>query len=191
LNEVPNSNDLIKDSSWSVSWLQFNRSASVAPWVSDDNTAWYSIGSRWIDTTADKEYVALDVSTWAAVWIETTQSGLSWDVTITWTLRVTEWLETNDQTGTTYTLVIWDAWKVVTLTNAAAITLTIPTNASVAFAVWTIINFEQLGAGQVTFGWAWVTINSKDSNLSLTGQFSGAYLRKTATDTWLLLGDLA
>lgn len=106
------------------------------------------------------------------------------------TTRNTSGLLTNDQTGTTYTLVLTDAGKIVTLSNASAITLTIPTNASVAFPTGAIINLEQLGAGQVTVGGAGVTINSKDGNKKLSGQYSGAYLRKTATDTWLLVGDL-
>ena len=45
-----------------------NLIATTAPWVTDDSDSWYSILSRWADITADKEYVALDVSVWAAVW---------------------------------------------------------------------------------------------------------------------------
>ena len=48
---------------------------TVAPNANNDSTEDYSVGSRWIDITADKEYVCLDASTGAAVWIETTQSG--------------------------------------------------------------------------------------------------------------------
>ena len=47
----------------------------AAPTVNDDNTLGYAVGSRWIDVTNDKEYVALDVSTGAAVWTETTGAG--------------------------------------------------------------------------------------------------------------------
>jgi hypothetical protein len=78
----------------------------------------------------------------------------------------------------------------VTLTNASAITLTIPTNASVAFPVNTRIDLLQYGAGQVTVGGAGVTINSSGAKLKLTGQYSGASLWKKATDTWVLIGDL-
>lgn len=108
------------------------------------------------------------------------------------TTRNTAGLEVNTQTGTTYTLVLGDAGKVLTLTNASAITLTVPTHASVAFVIWAVITLEQHGAWQVTIvASGGVTINSKESNLKITGQWSGAYLRKTATDTWLLLGDLS
>ncbi|MGB1278485.1 MAG: hypothetical protein ACPG5V_00880 [Vibrio cyclitrophicus] len=51
------------------------------------------------------------------------------------TTRNTAGLEVNTQTGTTYTLVLGDAGKVLTLTNASAITLTVPTHASVAFVI--------------------------------------------------------
>lgn len=96
----------------------------------------------------------------------------------------------NAQTGTTYTLVLSDAGKLVTLSNASAIALTIPTNDSVAFPVNTRIDLAQLGAGKVTVGGAGVTINSKSGNKSIGAQYVGATLVKTATDTWLLLGDL-
>jgi hypothetical protein len=49
-----------------------NLAASVAPGATDDSAAGYSVGSRWIDTTADKEYVCLDATASAAVWTETT-----------------------------------------------------------------------------------------------------------------------
>jgi len=55
--------------------LKNNFSAAVAPAVTDDSGDGYAIGSRWIDTTADKEYVALDVTVGAAVWTETTGTG--------------------------------------------------------------------------------------------------------------------
>ena len=49
-----------------------NNITSVAPSVNNDNTEGYSIGSRWFDTTADREYICLDNSTGAAVWKDTT-----------------------------------------------------------------------------------------------------------------------
>src|SRR5664280_727577 len=48
--------------------IKTNLGASAAPAVTDDGTAGYSIGSRWIDTTHDKEYVCLDITTGSAVW---------------------------------------------------------------------------------------------------------------------------
>jgi hypothetical protein len=97
----------------------------------------------------------------------------------------------NTQTGTTYTLVLSDAGKLITLNNASPITLTVPTNATVAFATGTRIDLTQLGAGQVTVAGAGVTFNSKGAKLKITGQYSAATLIKIATDTWVLIGDLS
>ena len=97
----------------------------------------------------------------------------------------------NAQTGTTYTLVIGDAGKLVTLSNASAITLTIPANASVAFAVGTVIDLLQLGAGQVTVAITSDTLSSSSGNVKLTGQYSAASIVKTAATTWVLFGDIA
>ena len=117
--------------------------------------------------------------------------GTSGAVTLSFDYAVGNQAIENAQTGTTYTLVLSDAGKMVSLTNASAITLTIPTNASVAFPVNTRIDLLQYGAGQVTVGGAGVTINSSGAKLKLTGQYSGASLWKKATDTWVLIGDIA
>lgn len=98
----------------------------------------------------------------------------------------------NAQTGTTYTLVLADAGKAVELTNAAATTVTVPPNASVAFPIGTIIELDQLGAGQVTIvAGSGVTLRSAGSLAKTRLQFSAVSLRKQATDIWLLVGDLA
>lgn len=52
--------------------IKTNIGASTAPTTGDDSDDGYAVGSRWIDTTADKEYVCLDASVGAAVWTETT-----------------------------------------------------------------------------------------------------------------------
>jgi len=100
-------------------------------------------------------------------------------------------LTLNAQTGTTYTLVLTDAHKLVTLSNASAISLTVPTNASVAFDIGDQVNLLQLGAGQVTVGGAGVTLRSQGSKLKLNGQYSTATLVKIGTDEWVLLGNTA
>lgn len=100
-------------------------------------------------------------------------------------------LTLNAQTGTTYTLVLADAHKLVTLSNASAITLTVPTNASVAFDIGDQVNLLQLGAGQVTVGGAGVTLRSQGSKLKLNGQYATATLVKIGTDEWVLLGNTA
>ena len=79
----------------------------------------------------------------------------------------------------------------VTFSNAAAQTVTVPPNSSVAFPIGTQIDCAQIGAGKVTFAeWAGVTIQSKAWNKAISAQYVGATLKKIGTDTWLLLGDL-
>ena len=96
----------------------------------------------------------------------------------------------NAQTGTTYTLALTDVAKVVSLTNASPITLTIPTNAVTAFPIGSQILLYQGGAGQVTIGGAGVTIRSQGSKLKIFGQYGVAGLLKVATDEWVAFGNL-
>jgi hypothetical protein len=98
----------------------------------------------------------------------------------------------NAQTGTTYTFVLADAGKMVTFANGSAQTITVPPNSSVAFAVGTQIILQGILAGVVTLvAGAGVTVNSKDSNLAIDGQWAAVTLIKTATDVWSLIGALA
>jgi hypothetical protein len=101
----------------------------------------------------------------------------------------------NAQTGTTYTLALADAGKLVTLDNAAAITLTVPTNASVAFEVGTVIALQQLGAGAVSVaGAAGVTVNGiapGSAALTSAQYLTTAALTQHASDTWTLTGAVA
>jgi len=97
----------------------------------------------------------------------------------------------NAQTGTSYTLALTDVAKLVTLSNAAAITLTVPPNSTVAFPVGTQILLYQGGAGQVTLtAGAGVTIRSQGSKLKMSGQYAVAGLVKVATDEWAAFGNL-
>ena len=101
-----------------------------------------------------------------------------------------ETIPLNNQTGTSYTLVAGDAGDLVTLTNASAITLTVPTNATVPFATGTQITIAQLGAGQVTVaGAVGVTVSASDSATKLRTQYSAATCIKTGTNSWILIGD--
>lgn len=97
----------------------------------------------------------------------------------------------NAQTGTSYTLVLADAGKLVTMTNAAACTLTVPPSSAVAFPVGAFIEGAQLGTGQVTIApGSGVTINAAPG-LKVAAQYGSFGLVKTATDTWLAMGRLA
>jgi len=91
----------------------------------------------------------------------------------------------NAITTVTYTAVLLDAGKTVTLSNASAVTLTIPAQASVAWAANTQLNFLNIGAGTVTIvPAATVTING--TPLTLTTSQGGSLVR-TASNTWTFI----
>jgi len=96
----------------------------------------------------------------------------------------------NNQAGTTYTLALADGGQVVTLTNAAAITLTVPANASVAIPVGTTTSIAAMGAGTVTIAAASGVALRRLAGLSTIGQYSRVTLMKTGVNTWVASGDL-
>ena len=104
----------------------------------------------------------------------------------------------NAQTGTTYTFVLADADnKLVTASNASAITVSIPTNASVAFPIGTQLNIIQIGAGQVTVSAATpgtttvVSTGATSASPKCRAQYSAMALIKRDTDSWYAVGDIA
>jgi hypothetical protein len=98
----------------------------------------------------------------------------------------------NAQIGTTYTPVLADAGKIITLNNGSAITLTIPPNSSVAYPVGSSLTFINIGAGLTTFAQgSGVTIASSGGTAtapSITAQHNSATAIKIATDTWQVIG---
>lgn len=100
-------------------------------------------------------------------------------------------VELNTRTSS-YTLALSDANKVVEMNVANANTVTVPSNASVAFPIGTLIGIDQIGAGQTTIvPGSGVVIRSVDSLVKLRKRYSSVSLRKRATDEWILVGDLA
>jgi len=186
---VPTSSDLVKNGAVAIETLGDAIDASLVDLKGGttgqvlSKTSNTDMDFTWSDATAG------DI-TGVTAGTGLTGGGTSGSVTLSFDYAVGNQAIENAQTGTTYTLVATDAGKMVTLTNASAITLTIPTNASVAFPVNTRIDLLQYGAGQVTIGGAGVTLNSSGSKKKLTGQYSGASLWKKATDTWVLIGDI-
>lgn len=102
------------------------------------------------------------------------------------TLQASVWSDDVNAQTTSYTLVLTDAGKQVTMTSASATTITVPANATVAFAVGAKIQLINLGAGVVTVaGTGAATVWNSTLDLSLN-QYAVATLYKTATDTWVL-----
>lgn len=102
-------------------------------------------------------------------------------------------LQINAQTGTSYTLALSDAAKLVTLTNAAAVTLNINTDANVNFAIGTQILLYQGGAGQVSIVATTpgtTTVRAQGSKNKILGQYGVACAMKIAANEWVVFGNL-
>jgi hypothetical protein len=116
------------------------------------------------------------------------------DMDFTWIEQDDTTISFNAQTGTTYTLVAADLGKIVTLSNASGITLTVPPS---VFATGNIINIQQIGAGQVTLAeGAGVTITSTGSGTNgnapkLRKQFAAAAIVCTGSNAFTVIGDLS
>jgi hypothetical protein len=105
-------------------------------------------------------------------------------------------LTINSQTAT-YTVVLADNKNtLVTMNVATANDFLIPTNASVAFPIGSVINVIQTGVGKTTIE----AVSSGTTTISSTGntpaapelraQFSAASCVKVASDSWIILGDI-
>jgi hypothetical protein len=99
----------------------------------------------------------------------------------------------NTQVGTTYTAVLTDAQKLVTLDNGSPITFTIPPNSSVAFQKGDQINLLQLGVGQVTVAaGVGVTLVAQGNKKKLNGQYAiGTCIKVDDANTWVIVGNTA
>lgn len=97
----------------------------------------------------------------------------------------------NAQTGTSYTPLLTDEGKLVTLSNAAAITVTLPQNSALAFPVGGRVDFVWLGVGAVTFAQGTGATVNGTPGLKLRARYSAASAVKIATNQWLLVGDLS
>jgi hypothetical protein len=117
----------------------------------------------------------------AGKYLQTDGSAVAWAAAVP-TLDLT----LNAQTGTTYTIGSTDVNKLVRLSNASAITLTIPNG---VFTTGQEVHIQQTGAGQVTIA------NDGTSSFTGTGtklraQYSAASIICTGTNTFTVVGDL-
>ena len=116
-------------------------------------------------------------------YLSTDGSTTSWAAAVA-TLNVTF----NAQTGTTYTLVSADANnKIVTLSNAATVTVTVPNG---VFTTGQQINLQRLGAGAVNIASDGTTVIT-GTGTGLRAQYSAATLVCTSANNFTLIGDIA
>jgi hypothetical protein len=92
--------------------------------------------------------------------------------------------------ASSYTLVLTDSGKHVIFTGGSTATLTVPTNASVAFPIGTTILVVNDNSGNLTISGAGVTFqlaNGSTGNRTVATKGLATCL-KTATDTWYVSG---
>jgi hypothetical protein len=98
-----------------------------------------------------------------------------------------------------YTLVLTDAYQVlISMNKATAVALKIPTNASVAFPIGTVITVLNKGAGlltisAVTSGTTSVLSSGATAASPTVAQYKSAALIKTSTtpEVWYVVGGIA
>ena len=92
--------------------------------------------------------------------------------------------------SSSYTCVLADAGKVVTMDNTSSATITIPPNSSVAYPIGTVISIARINTGSVAL--------TAGAGVTLTGNTAAGamntneqiFCRKRGTDTWLVVHTL-
>jgi hypothetical protein len=120
-------------------------------------------------------------------YLQTNGTTVSWENAVG-TLNLT----LNAQTGTTYTITGTDVNRLVTCSNAGAITLTVPNG---VFTVGQQIHVQQIGAGQVTVASDGTTVLTSTGATStapkLRAQYSACTIICTSSNNFTVIGDLS
>jgi hypothetical protein len=189
---VPTSTDLVKDGATAIEALGDSIDASLVD-LKGGTTG--QVLSKASGTDMDFTWVtdAAGDITGVTATSPITGGGTSGTVTIGYDAKAGTTLGFNAQTGTTYTLVAADASnKLVTTSNASAITVTIPPS---VFAAGEQINVQSIGVGITTFAaGSGVTITSTGATATapkLRARYSACTIICTASDTFTVLGDIS
>jgi sporulation protein YlmC with PRC-barrel domain len=117
------------------------------------------------------------------------------DISTTAAISLTKVADVTISTKTTspYLIALGDKNSIIEMNLAGANIVNVPTNASTAFAIGTVINIVQYGAGktQVVASTPGTTTVRATPGAFLRAQYSTASLIKRATDEWYLIGDLS
>jgi hypothetical protein len=123
----------------------------------------------------------------AGEYLKTDGTSATWEPAVA-TLNLT----LNAQTGTAYTLLSSDVNKMVTLSNANTITLTVPNG---VFTVGQQINVQRIGAGAVQIRSDGTTVLTSTGATStapnLRAQFSACTIICTSSNNFTVIGDLS
>jgi hypothetical protein len=115
----------------------------------------------------------------------------------TWIAQDDMSLTINAQTGTSYTAVLADGTNsLVTMDNASANTFYIPTDASVAFDVGTVLNIYMKGAGATTItattpGTTTIVSAGVTIGSPVLSRYKTASAIKLAANNWTVIGGIA
>ena len=189
---VPTSTDLVKDGATAIEALGDSIDASLVDLKGGTTGQVLSKNSNtdmdfiWV-TDAAGDITAVNVTS------PITGGGTSGSVTIGFDTKAANTLTFNAQTGTTYTLVAADASnKLVTTSNASAVTVTIPPS---VFTAGEQINVQSIGVGLTSFAQgAGVTITSTGATATapvLRARYSACTIICTASNTFTVIGDLS
>jgi len=160
-------------------------------WTTPDDTSLVKDGAAAIRTLGqaiDTSMMDLEGGTTGQVLSKASNT----DMDFTWIEQDDTTISFNAQTGTTYTLVAADLGKLVTTSNAASITVTIPPS---VFSAGNIINVQSIGVGLTSFAQgAGVTITSTGATSSapqLRKRYSACSIICTASNTFTVIGDIS
>lgn len=102
------------------------------------------------------------------------------------------YVETYRSVTSSSTLAADDYRKTLLVDSGSAVTLTIPTHASVPFEIGAVIPITHIGTGTVTIAAAsGVTLRQRSGSVESAGQWAEMAVRKIAANEWILCGDLA
>lgn len=167
--------DVTTDSEWSAAVVSGDASVSIGA-----GTGLLTIASATTDSLIRVQSLRSDLTLTVFFFLYFAAAG-----TGSGALTVTE------ISTTTYTLVAADAGKHLRFTHASGCTVTLPTNASAAYAIGGRTRMTAAGAGNVVIAPAGgVTANSRASAFTSAGQFAVFEVEKVGTDEWDCLGDL-
>jgi len=159
--------------------------ATVKHVLTSDDLTFYTTGVATADAAVPESIVTAKADLLVA-------SASAATLGVKWATPTDTNLTFNAQTGTTYTLVAGDLNKLVTLSNASTITLTVPNG---VFTAGQQINIQQIGAGTVQIrndGTSVLTSTGATSTApNLRAQYSAATIICTSSNNFTVIGDLS
>jgi hypothetical protein len=165
-------------------------------WSTPDDTSLVKDGAaaiRTLGSSIDTSMAELKGGTTGQVLSKTSNT----DMDFTWIAQDDMSLAINAQTGTSYTAVLGDATNtIITMDNASANTFYIPTDASVAFDIGTVLNIYMKGAGVTTItattpGTTTVVSAGSTIGSPVLARYKTASAIKLAANSWTVIGGIA